>query len=204
MLDEPLGALDARLRRQLQKDLRAVQQAVHTTFVYVTHDQEEAMTMSDRVAVIVDGRVEQVGSPSEIYARPQTPYVAAFLGSANLYDATVGASTGDQVTCDLRGHRLVATCGEPVTPGEAVTVMIRPERVTVNESGVEDGTNVLSGTVDRLTYRGANTLVNLHCGELVLEAEVANIHGEPPAWLDPGRTVRVTLSPSALRIMPRQ
>jgi len=204
LLDEPLGALDARLRRQLQRDLRAVQQAVQTTFVYVTHDQEEAMTMSDRVAVIVDGRVEQVGTPSEIYARPATPYVAAFLGSANLYDATVSGSEGDQVTCDVLGHTLVATCSEPCDAGEAVTVMIRPERVTVHESTGVGGPNALSGTVSRLTYRGAHTMVTLDCDDLTLEAEVANVHGEPPAWLDPGRTVCVTLSPTALRVMPRQ
>jgi spermidine/putrescine transport system ATP-binding protein len=163
------------------------------------------MTMSDRVAVIVDGRVEQVGTPSEIYARPATPYVAAFLGSANLYDAVVISSEGDQVSVDVRGHRLVATCAEPCADGEAVTVMIRPERVAINEStGVDGVPNALTGVVSRLTYRGAHTMVTLVCDDLNLEAEVANVHGEPPAWLDPGRSVRVTLSPAALRVMPRQ
>jgi spermidine/putrescine transport system ATP-binding protein len=204
LLDEPLGALDARLRRQLQRDLRAVQQAVRTTFVYVTHDQEEAMTMSDRVAVIVDGKVEQVGTPSEIYARPATPYVAAFLGSANLYDAVVISSEGDQVSVDVRGHRLMATCAEPCVDGEAVTVMIRPERVAIDESTGDAVPNALPGVVSRLTYRGAHTMVTLDCDDLNLEAQVANVHGEPPDWLDPGRSVRVTLSPAALRVMPRQ
>ena len=87
LLDEPLGALDAQLRKHLQLQLRQLQRELGITFVYVTHDQEEALTMSDRIAVIADGKVEQVGSPEEIYARPATAYVAGFLGSANIFDA---------------------------------------------------------------------------------------------------------------------
>ena len=89
LLDEPLGALDAKLRKTLQIELRQLQKRVETTFIYVTHDQEEAMTMSDRLAVLLNGQVEQIGSPSEVYSQPATSYVAGFLGSANLYDATV-------------------------------------------------------------------------------------------------------------------
>ena len=113
-------------------------------------------------------------------------------------------SNGDQVTGDVLGHPLVATGAEPCAVGDAVTVMIRPERVTVHGTNGDGGPNALSGTVARLTYRGAHTMVTLDCDDLTLEAEVANIHGEPPAWLDPGRTVCVTLSPTALRVMPRQ
>ena len=161
--------------------------------------------MSDRVAVIVDGRVEQVGTPSEIYARPATPYVAAFLGTANLYDATVTGSAGDQVTCDVLGHPLVATGAEPCAVGDAGD----GDDPTGAGDGPpardgDGGPNALSGTVDRLTYRGAHTMVTLDCDDLTLEAEVANVHGEPPAWLDPGRSVSVTLSPTALRVMPPQ
>ena len=111
LLDEPLGALDAKLRKQLQLELRAVQREVEITFVYVTHDQEEALTMSDQIAVMADGRVEQVGPPEEIYSAPATTYVAGFLGAANIFDAEVvserrrfGGVLGD-VDAGARRHR---------------------------------------------------------------------------------------------------
>jgi len=201
LLDEPLGALDARLRRQLQRDLRALQQRVRTTFVYVTHDQEEAMTMSDRLAVVVAGRVAQVGTPSEIYAAPATPYVAAFLGSANLYDAVVDSVDGDTATCVVGSHRWTASLPEQgTTAGAAVSVMVRPERVVVVER--EDAApGSLEATVAALTFRGAHTLVTLDCDGLTLDAEVANVHGEPPTWLREGLPVSARLSPSALRLL---
>ena len=105
LLDEPLGALDAQLRKHLQLQLRQLQRDVGITFVYVTHDQEEALTMSDRIAVIAEGKVEQVGSPEEIYARPATAYVAGFLGSANIFDAEVTDLAGATATCTALGHR---------------------------------------------------------------------------------------------------
>src|SRR6187551_2820380 len=104
LLDEPLGALDAQLRRQLQLDLRALQREVGITFVYVTHDQEEALTMSDRIAVLARGRIEQVGAPQEIYSCPGTTYVARFLGSANIFDAELVSVTGSgAATCKALG-----------------------------------------------------------------------------------------------------
>ena len=99
LLDEPLGALDAQLRKQLQLELRALQREVGITFVYVTHDQEEALTMSDRIAVLLDGRVEQVGAPQDIYAAPTTTYVAGFLGSANIFDADLLSVSAGEATC---------------------------------------------------------------------------------------------------------
>src|SRR4051794_12077082 len=101
LLDEPLGALDAKLRKTLQIELRQLQKRVETTFLYVTHDQEEAMTMSDRLVVLRDGKVEQLGSPSEVYSQPETAYVAGFLGTANLYEAKVLEIDGDIATCEL-------------------------------------------------------------------------------------------------------
>ncbi len=201
LLDEPLGALDARLRRQLQRDLRALQQRVRTTFVYVTHDQEEAMTMSDRLAVVVDGQVAQVGTPSEIYAAPATPYDAAFLGAANLFDAVVDSVDGDTVTCRVGTHHWTAATPEGGAPvGTPVSVMVRPERVVVVER--EDaGPGSMAGIVITITFRGAHTLVTLDCDGLALDAEVANVHGEPPHWLQEGRPVSARLSPSAVRLL---
>ena len=108
LLDEPLGALDAKLRKQLQLELRAVQREVGITFVYVTHDQEEALTMSDQIAVLAEGRVEQVGPPQEIYSAPATTFVAGFLGAANIFDAEVLEA----------GRRIGGVLGA-VTPGSA-------------------------------------------------------------------------------------
>ncbi|MBU3750269.1 MAG: polyamine ABC transporter ATP-binding protein, partial [Mycobacterium sp.] len=109
LLDEPLGALDAQLRKQLQLELRALQREVGITFVYVTHDQEEALTMSDQIAVLARGRVEQVGPPQEIYAAPATTYVAGFLGAANIFDAEILESTGGAALCSALGVRLGAS-----------------------------------------------------------------------------------------------
>ncbi len=108
LLDEPLGALDAKLRKQLQLELRAVQREVGITFVYVTHDQEEALTMSDQIAVLAEGRVEQVGPPQEIYSAPATTYVAGFLGAANIFDAE-----------RPRDGRRVGACARRWAPGWA-------------------------------------------------------------------------------------
>ncbi len=108
LLDEPLGALDAKLRKQLQLELRAVQREVGITFVYVTHDQEEALTMSDQIAVLAEGRVEQVGPPQEIYSAPATTFVAGFLGAANIFDADVLEAGGGSAVCSALDTRLGA------------------------------------------------------------------------------------------------
>ena len=126
LLDEPLGALDAKLRRQLQIELKAIQQEVGITFVYVTHDQEEALTMSDRMAVMSDGRVEQLGTPREAYEAPATAFVADFLGVSNLMSGTGTATAAS--TSQVR--RSWPVRGRRVTAGD-VRVVIRPERVIV-------------------------------------------------------------------------
>ncbi len=206
LLDEPLGALDARLRKSLQRELRAVQRAVRTTFVYVTHDQEEALTMSDRLAVIVDGKVEQVGTPSEVYSTPATSYVANFLGSANLWPgASVVSTTPGRVEVHV-GDRRFEVSGVPGTEpeqGSEATLMARPERVLVEPSPEVDEAevNTMTGQVETLTFQGAHTLVAIDCAGLPVSAQVANIHGEPPEWLFEGARVCVRVSPSALRIL---
>ena len=208
LLDEPLGALDAKLRKTLQIELRQLQKRVETTFIYVTHDQEEAMTMSDRLAVLLNGQVEQVGSPSEVYSQPATSYVAGFLGSANLYDAKVIEVVGDGLVCRVGAYDLVVgACEYDPAVGDEVSVMVRPERVEVSHVGGEqrergdtDG-NLMAGKVQALVFRGAHTGVVLDCSGLGIEAEVPNIRGEPPAWLSTGSVVRARVSPSALRVL---
>ncbi|MGC4110933.1 MAG: ABC transporter ATP-binding protein [Nocardioides sp.] len=201
LLDEPMGALDAKLRKQLQIELRSLQKQVGTTFVYVTHDQDEALTMSDRLAVLNKGKVEQVGTPSEVYSAPANTHVATFLGTANLWPATVTAADEQGVTCSVGGASLLVA-GERAAAGESVSVMVRPERVEVAATAsAADGSNQLKGRVDTLTFRGAHTNVQLGCADLQLEAEVANVAGAPPEWLSEGADVAVQISPKALRIL---
>jgi spermidine/putrescine transport system ATP-binding protein len=144
LLDEPLGALDLKLRRGMQLELKRLQRRLGTTFVYVTHDQEEALTMSDRIAVMDKGRVLQVGSPREVYERPATRFVADFLGEANLLDGAV-ADGGVRVADSLLRS---ATEGRPA--GARVTLCLRPERVELASSG--EG---LAGVVEEAVYAGS-------------------------------------------------
>jgi spermidine/putrescine transport system ATP-binding protein len=200
LLDEPMGALDAKLRKQLQLELRALQKQVGTTFVYVTHDQEEALTMSDRLAVLDAGRVMQVGTPSEVYSEPASAHVATFLGTTNLWAAHVVSADADGVCCTVGGVELrVAGTAQP---GDDLAVMVRPERVEVAPDHTAlQGANVLRGRVGTLTFRGAHTAVLLDCAGLRLEAEVANVAGAPPPWLAEGAEVSAQVSPHALRLL---
>ncbi|GAB3789696.1 ABC transporter ATP-binding protein [Nocardioides ungokensis] len=211
LLDEPMGALDAKLRKQLQVELRSLQRLVGTTFVYVTHDQEEALTMSDRVAVLRDGKVLQVGTPGEVYSQPSGVHVATFLGTANLWEATVRAIGPEGLTCTIGEHRLtVAKTEWDPAVGEVVQVMARPERVEVSPlapgedvgPATPDGSNRLRARVRAVTFRGAHTTVTLDCAGLSLQADVPNVLGEPPLWLTTGSELVATLAPSALRLLP--
>src|SRR5579871_5094319 len=153
LLDEPLGALDAKLRKQLQIELKALQQQVGITFVYVTHDQEEALTMSDRIAVMSHGRVEQVAPPEEIYEAPSTVFVADFLGVSNLMMAMAeGADSGGGCRVKLDSFELLAGRGDASASG-ATKVTIRPERVRLETHG-STGENRVPGMVERWVYLG--------------------------------------------------
>ncbi len=167
LLDEPLGALDAKLRKDLQLELTSLQREVGITFVYVTHDQEEALTMSDRLAVMRDGEVVQVGTPRDIYENPVNRYVADFLGVANLLPAEhLG---GGRVR--VAGTDLDASAGDAAT-GEC-HVVVRPERVRLHPAGL-GGANCLRGVVNKLVYVGPVTQVHMKIGDAALQALVAN------------------------------
>ena len=160
LLDEPLGALDLKLRRQMQLELKAIQSEVGLTFLHVTHDQEEAMTMADTVAVMNRGRIEQLGSPQDLYELPKTGFVAAFLGQSNLLPATVVSTGGALVTARTAGgivsvpeERAVATSGE-------ITVGVRPEKLTLSGAEPQLGSthNVLGpGRIVDASFTGAST-----------------------------------------------
>jgi spermidine/putrescine transport system ATP-binding protein len=158
LLDEPLGALDAKLRKQLQLELRAMQREIGITFVYVTHDQEEALTMSDQIAVLAEGRVEQVGPPQEIYSAPATTFVAGFLGAANIFDADVLETAGGSASCAALDTKLIAVVNdaEGSRASGAAAIVIRPERISLQDPAdpIREGSNVISGTVKHVVYLG--------------------------------------------------
>ena len=209
LLDEPLGALDAKLRKHLQLELKAIQQEVGVTFVYVTHDQEEALTMSDRLAVMRDGRVEQLGPPEAVYAAPETAYVAGFLGSANVLDVEVlGDDGGDGSTVTARLGGLGLRAVGSGRPGRR-TVVVRPERITLEPAEaagpVPEGHNAFTGLVDRVVYLGPAThlVVRLPDGQALLVA-VPN-SGEPlSSPFVTGRAVRASFPPEAARVLTEE
>ena len=201
LLDEPLGALDAKLRKALQIELKTIQEEVGITFVYVTHDQEEALTMSDRIAVMSEGHVEQVGSPQEIYEEPETTYVADFLGVSNLMDASAEGPAGNGL-CRVRigDFHLHGGRGDTSARGE-VKVVIRPERVRIEPQG-STGENRVPGMVRRSVYLGSSTqlIVQLPHGDTV-QALVQNTGGG--RLFSQGEPVSVFLPAEALRVVHR-
>jgi len=199
LLDEPLGALDAKLRKALQIELKALQEEIGITFVYVTHDQEEALTMSDRLAVMSNGRVEQIGSPSEVYEEPTTAYVADFLGVSNLMDATAEGTVADsRCRVKLGEFELMAGQGDTDVRGP-VKIVIRPERVRLEESGAS-GENRVPGMVERVVYVGSimQVIVHLAPGQ-TLQAWVQN-QGEGLPYQQ-GHPVSVHMPVDALRVL---
>jgi spermidine/putrescine transport system ATP-binding protein len=194
LLDEPLGALDAKLRRELQIELKSIQREVGITFLYVTHDQEEALTMSDRLAVMQGGRVEQLGTPREVYEHPETAFVADFMGVSNLMRAH--ASGFGRV--DLGGVELRAAAGRTQSSG-VVRLAIRPERVRIEADGSR-GENRVPATIERFVYLGSTTqvFVVLGGGER-LQVLVPN--ADEVEEYDVGSAVTAYLPPDALRIL---
>ncbi len=192
LLDEPLGALDAKLRRALQVELKALQERVGITFLYVTHDQEEALTMSDSLAVMRDGIVEQAGTPREVYEEPETTFVAEFLGTSNLM--TASADGGAVRLGDVR----LGVAGSPPASGDA-RLTIRPERIRIEPAGTP-GENRVPATIERFVYLGSTTQVflRLASGDVV-QALVANA-GDVEEH-EVGDPVTACLAPDALRVL---
>ena len=159
LLDEPLGALDLKLRKQMQLELKRIQTEVGITFLYVTHDQEEAMVMSDRLAVMNAGKIEQVGPPEEVYDNPATEFVAGFLGASNMLEGRLGSANGETtpVTLATGGEVRVASARVGV-PGPEVKVGVRPEKLRLARAGSEipDGWNRIPGTVAMTVYIGVS------------------------------------------------
>ena len=203
LLDEPLGALDLKLRHVMQFELKRIQREVGITFVYVTHDQEEALTMSDRIAVMNAGNVEQIGTPHEIYDRPASVFVAGFIGQANLWQGRqTGRANRDYVEVDVLGTTLKSRPGDTtIDAGGQATVMVRPERVRVTmEPPAGDMAGVRARVVD-LTFQGPVLRLSLVAadGSAIL-AHVGTEQDLP--LLRPGDEVYVSWSPDASLVLP--
>jgi spermidine/putrescine transport system ATP-binding protein len=198
LLDEPLGALDAKIRKQLRLELKALQEEVGITFVFVTHDQEEALSMSDRLAVMNMGRIEQIGTPAQVYEEPATVFVADFLGVSNLMKAqAVGSDSG---ACMVRvgDFTLQAGCGELAARGP-VKIVVRPERLVLLPHG-QGGENCLPGMVERTVYVGANVQVMIRLATgATLQAQLANTGAA--ASYSQGTPVAVHLPAEAVRVL---
>jgi spermidine/putrescine transport system ATP-binding protein len=202
LLDEPLGALDLKLRKQMQIELKRIQTEVGITFIYVTHDQEEAMTMSDRIAVMRHGRIEQLGTPEELYEHPTTAFVAGFLGVSNLLDGNVVGRDGSWVEVRLADGSTLRVPADQANGAEAVRVGVRPEKLrVVPAEGADTGSsaelNSLGGTVLDASYIGVSTQYLIETGDghrLVAYAQNLETSGASEALAD-GQQVRVSWKP---------
>src|SRR5580700_32609 len=202
LLDEPLGALDAKLRRSLKVELKALQEQVGITFLYVTHDQEEALTMSDRLAVMRDGKIVQMGVPTEVYEEPADTYVADFLGVSNLMEVDiVERGPGSRCQAKLGDCVLEVDHGGQEAPDHSHAV-IRPERVRIEEFGT-DGPNRIPAMVERLVYLGSSTQVFLRLAPgTELQALLQNDGDQGQlAQLSQGTPVHAYLASDAMRVL---
>jgi len=170
LLDEPLGALDLKLRRSMQIEIKRIQTEVGLTFIHVTHDQEEAMTMADTVAVMNHGVIEQMGAPSELYENPRSTFVANFLGQSNLIEGTVKSRASDIVKVDMHGIEVTIPAGRAHAPGDRGWVGIRPEKVLIGDEGEAldaPGNTIPGGVVTDVSFIGVSTqyLVRMPWGQ---------------------------------------
>jgi putative spermidine/putrescine transport system ATP-binding protein len=197
LLDEPLSALDAKIRVALRKEIRSIQRQLGITTVYVTHDQEEALSLSDRVVVMSEGRIEQIGPPPDIYNFPATPFVASFVGTLNLLAAQIVDGPGGRLTVD--GQEIRAA--KPVAAAtRTVTVALRPESVEVGEGG---GSNRLTGQVEDVSFLGSIVRTRVRLGEgATVSLDTFNDPGLAPATI--GETVTISFPPEAALVLAGQ
>jgi spermidine/putrescine transport system ATP-binding protein len=196
LLDEPLGALDLKLRRQMQIELKWIQKEVGITFVHVTHDQEEAMTMADTIAVMNEGEIEQMGSPAELYDNPKTAFVANFLGQSNLIKGAISGSDGDNHVVDLFGQKVSLPKNRSHAVDNSIYAGIRPEKFRISRLATPTSGNVLTGgKIDDVSYIGVSTQyqVMMPWGQELMVFE-QNDDGVAP--FSPGESVNITWEPA--------
>ncbi|UFU01453.1 ABC transporter ATP-binding protein [Radiobacillus kanasensis] len=194
LLDEPLGALDLKLRKQMQLELKHLQQTLGITFIYVTHDQEEALTMSDRIVVMNAGKIEQMGSPEEIYEKPATRFVADFIGETNIFEGTVTAVRDDKAYLTISGNEIMISNQQHLTVDEKVYMSVRPEKAKVTIEA-PDGQCMIDGTIQEKIYVGSLTKVIVRLSneqEIVVHQEDHHLHDDS---LAADRAIKITWKP---------
>jgi putative spermidine/putrescine transport system ATP-binding protein len=198
LLDEPLSALDAKIRLSLRQEIRAIQRRLEITTIYVTHDQEEALSLSDRIVVMNRGQMEQVGNPFEIYNFPRTAFVAAFVGTLNNLSARVIDGVSGRVRVGEQEIRLGTSLGA-AAPDSPVVVTLRPERITLN-GAAGPNVNTLVGTVEEVSFLGAIVRVRVRVADAPVHFDLFNNpHLEPPQH---GETVTLFFPPEACMVLP--
>jgi putative spermidine/putrescine transport system ATP-binding protein len=203
LLDEPFGALDRRLRESMQIEMRALQERIGVTTILVTHDQEEALTLANLIAVMRDGDIEQIGSPGEIYRRPVTRFVADFIGSSNFFEGRIVAVVGGQAQIESNsGVRLLAAAPHTaISVGDRVTVALRPEHVRLN-AAVAAGINSTEASLERIVYRGLNTHYHLRLADgAPLIAIQQGVDGSSPIEMAADRPIRIAWDSASAHIV---
>jgi len=201
LLDEPLGALDLKLRKEMQLELKTLQREVGITFIYVTHDQEEALTMSDRIAVMSKGVALQIGKPEEIYERPASKFVADFIGDTNFIDGVVKAQNASTVEIELSGTGVICVeSRRTFTSGQQVSVAVRPEKLRLNAE-VKDGNNI-EGRVEDVIYIGTDTHYGVRfAGGQKVRVREQNVNQEYHQLSSSGDKVKVSFTRTSPRIL---
>jgi putative spermidine/putrescine transport system ATP-binding protein len=196
LLDEPLSALDAKVRVSLRQEIRAIQQRLGITTIFVTHDQEEALSISDRIVVMYNGKAEQVGTPFEIYNRPSSRFVASFVGTLNILDAEVRDARSGRMVVD--GQEIIAAGGvDGAAPGARRSVALRPEAVSLN--GVNGNRNKLSGTIEDVNFLGSVVRVRVRFKDSAVSLDTFNNPNAPPP--KHGDKVTVSFAPEDLLVL---
>jgi spermidine/putrescine transport system ATP-binding protein len=204
LLDEPLSALDRRLRQAMQLELKNLQSELGISFVYVTHDQEEALTMSDRIVVLSGGRIQQVGTPTEVYHRPANSFVAEFLGDSNLFDATLVAIEGDRARFETVDGLVLTgvTAGRSI--GARVKILLRPENFELAPTGTAAaGAAVLQGRLAQEVFLGTDyhLIVRTDLGDRMIKATVRDAQREGLPQIAPGGAVRLYYQPHRAHVI---
>jgi spermidine/putrescine transport system ATP-binding protein len=196
LLDEPLSALDYNMRKSMQLELKQLQRRLGITFIFVTHDQEEALSMSDRVAIMNEGYIEQVGTPKNVYEEPANLYVAEFIGETNIFTTEILEIYDNKLVVDIEGKRFALNNKKDFSLGQQIHVVVRPEDITVwgeNEITAEENKNMLPGIVEQVIYKGSTVdlIVRLPSGKKIAAAEFFNeddekldYHITEKVWID--------------------
>jgi spermidine/putrescine transport system ATP-binding protein len=206
LLDEPLGALDLKLRKEMQLELKALQQQLGITFIYVTHDQEEAMTMSDRIAVMSLGKVKQMGTPVEIYERPANRFVADFIGESNFLEGRIKSLTANEACVfipELDDELIGIPVSEGLVNGEEVTVSIRPEKIHITEKGMSEDS--FQAQVVNTVYIGTDThvYVNVHGRQLKVFEQNRISRLDPGSFYTIGQQVYLVMMPENVLVLKK-